>query len=110
MKLLFDENLSHHLVELLADCFPESTHVRGVGLERADDIAVWDYAAAMSMIIVSKDSDFHQRSLLYGPPPKVVWVHVGNCSSAAVEQILRRHVADIEMLERDSTAAFLILD
>ncbi len=45
MKLVFDENLSCHLVDLLADCYPGSCHVRTVGLERADDTAVWDYAA-----------------------------------------------------------------
>ena len=110
MRLLFDENLSHHLVELLADCYRESTHVRDVGLGRADDEAVWNYAAARGLTIVSKDSDFHQRSLLYGPPPKVVWIHVGNCPSSDIERVLRRHLADVEMLERDSAAAFLILD
>jgi predicted nuclease of predicted toxin-antitoxin system len=65
VKLLFDENISHHLVESLSDCYPESTHVRNVGLERADDAEVWAYAAASRLTIVSKDSDFHQRSLLY---------------------------------------------
>ena len=33
MKLLFDENLSYKLVRLLADLFPDSVHVRDVGLE-----------------------------------------------------------------------------
>ncbi len=37
MKLLFDENLSHKLVWLLADLFPDSIHVRDVGLKAADD-------------------------------------------------------------------------
>jgi predicted nuclease of predicted toxin-antitoxin system len=110
VKLLFDENLSHHLVESLSDCYPESTHVRNVGLERADDTEVWAYAAASGLTIVSKDSDFHQRSLLYGPPPKVVWIHVGNCPSSRIEEILRHHQADIAMLERDPAAAFLIID
>ena len=110
MKLLFDENISHHLVESLSDCYPESTHVRNVGLERTDDAAVWTYAAASGLTIVSKDSDFHQRSLLYGPPPKVVWIHLGNCPSSRIEEVLRHHRADIAMLERDPAAAFLIID
>lgn len=110
MKLLFDQNLSHRLAERLADCYPDSIHVRDVGLAAADDTSVWDYAASAALTIVSKDSDFHQRSLLYGPPPKVVWVHVANCPSSRIEEILRRHRADIEMLERDPSAAFLIID
>ena len=42
MKLLFDENLSHKLVRQLADLFPDSVHVRDVGLKAADDPVVWD--------------------------------------------------------------------
>ena len=110
MKLLFDENLSCHLVDLLADCYPGSCHVRDVGLERADDSTVWDYAAAHGLTIVSKDSDFHQRSLLFGPPPKVLWMDIGNCSTSTIEQVLRRHVSDLVTLEQDPAAAFLILD
>jgi predicted nuclease of predicted toxin-antitoxin system len=45
-------------------------------LERADE--VWSYAREHGFAILSKDSDFHQRSLLYGHPPKVVWVRKGN--------------------------------
>ena len=44
MKLLFDENLSHKLVRLLDDLFPNSVHVRDIGLQAADDPHVWDHA------------------------------------------------------------------
>jgi predicted nuclease of predicted toxin-antitoxin system len=37
MRFLFDENLSPKLVLLLADQFPNSVHVRDVGLASADD-------------------------------------------------------------------------
>jgi predicted nuclease of predicted toxin-antitoxin system len=110
VKLLFDQNLSHHLVELLADCYPASCHVRLVGLDRVDDATVWDYAASQGLTIVSKDSDFHQRSLVFGPPPKVVWVQIGNCSTSEIEDVLRRHVSDLAKLEQDPAAAFLILE
>jgi len=69
VKLLFDENLSHKLVGSLADLFPDSEHVRNVGLKAVDDRLVWEYAAANDLLIVSKDSDFYQRSLLFGHPP-----------------------------------------
>ena len=45
MKLLFDETLSHKLVPLLADLFPDSVHVRDVGLKSADDAEVWKFGA-----------------------------------------------------------------
>ena len=44
MKLLFDENLSPKLVRLLDDLFPNSIHVRDVGLKASDDLVVWQYA------------------------------------------------------------------
>ena len=72
MKLLFDQNLSYRLPKSLDVEFPESTHVRHVGLDRATDGPVWEYAKANALVIVSKDSDFHQRSFLHGHPPKVV--------------------------------------
>jgi len=86
VKRLFDQNLSHTLVRRLADLFPDSVHVRDVGLKAAGDPLVWDYAKNNDLMILSKDSDFHQRSFLYGFPPKVVWVRFR--SSILYPQIL----------------------
>jgi predicted nuclease of predicted toxin-antitoxin system len=77
-RLLFDENLSHLLVELIAPDFPASNHVRNCGLKGADDTDVWRYAAQNGFTIVSKDGDLHQMSLLYGAPPKVILVAYWN--------------------------------
>jgi len=107
VKLLFDQNLSHRLVEALSDLFPESAHLRDIGLSYADDDAVWHHAKVQSYTIVSKDSDFHQRSFLYGFPPKVVWIRTGNCSTNRMIQILRDHADDLQRLKEDGEAAFL---
>jgi predicted nuclease of predicted toxin-antitoxin system len=88
MKLLFDENLSHRLVEQIASGFPGSVHFRDVGLQAAPDRDIWKYAAANAFLIVSKDTDFQQRALLFGHPPKVIWVRLGNCSTASVASLL----------------------
>jgi predicted nuclease of predicted toxin-antitoxin system len=107
---LFDQNLSIRHVGMLSDCYPGSEHVQDARLGNADDAVVWAYAAEHSMTIVSKDSDFHQRSLVDGPPPMVVWLQVGNCTTCDIERILRRHLHDIALLERDPAAAFPIID
>ena len=60
MKLLFDHNISHKLVEHLADLFPGSEHLRNINLHEADHRTVWEYARANGFAIVSKDEDFHQ--------------------------------------------------
>lgn len=109
MKFLFDENLSHKLVGLLADLVPHSVHVRDVGLKAADDLLVWEFARDNGFIIVSKDADMHQRSFLFGYPPKVLWVRLGNCSTAEVELLLRRNQAVIEAFDADDYASFLVL-
>jgi predicted nuclease of predicted toxin-antitoxin system len=88
MKLLFDQNLSPRLPRLLADIYPDSVHVREIGLRDANDSTIWEYAAVHGYTIVSKDSDFQQRSLLFGSPPKFVWLRVGNCTVQLVSNCL----------------------
>jgi len=89
MKLLFDENLSFKLCQSIADIFPESNHVRLLGLSKADDRDVWDYAKTNGFAIVSEDSDFAERSVLESNPPKIIWIRIGNCSTAEIEVLLR---------------------
>jgi predicted nuclease of predicted toxin-antitoxin system len=109
MKLLLDQNLSPRLKEPLADLFPGSMHVKDVGLVLATDDAVWDYAAQQGFTIVSKDSDFRQLSFNYGHPPKVIWIRLGNCSTAEIEAILPTLHDDILSFVRDEQGSFLAL-
>jgi predicted nuclease of predicted toxin-antitoxin system len=96
MKLLFDQNLSFKHCELLADLFPNSSHVRLLGLHRADDRAIWRFAGANDFMIVSLDADFSEMAALLGPPPKVIWLRSGNQSTMTVERILRNRAAAIK--------------
>lgn len=109
MKLLFDQNLSWRLGGALSDLYPGSIHVREIGLETADDAAVWAHALSHGLTIVSKDSDFHQRSFLLGAPPRVIWIRRGNCSTNDIIQLLRQRRGAIEKFEADPEAAFLAL-
>ncbi len=109
MNLLLDQNLSHLLVDRLKDIFPGATHVRLMGLERAKDEAVWNYAREYEFALVSKDADFYQRSFLYAAPPKVIWIQRGNCATDDIEKIMRTHQADILRFLDDPQTTFLIL-
>ncbi len=109
MKLLFDENLSPTLVVELADVFQGSAHVRDVGLKSSSDRKVWDYAVDMGFAIVTKDADFRQRSFLFGPPPKVIWIGLGNCSTRQIAELLRKESSDIEAFGAAEEQAFLRL-
>ena len=90
MKLLFDENLSPRLVVSLAAAYSASVHVRNVGLRGAEDHRIWDYARAEQFAVVSKDSDFRDRSYVQGFPPKIIWLDVGNAGTAAITELLQR--------------------
>ena len=109
MKFLFDQNLSPRLPESLANLYPGSLHVRDVGLREAEDSAIWEYAKGQGLVIVSKDSDFQQRSLLYGPPPKFVWVRLENCSVHAIESLLRKHSVILHHFDRNPQRPLLLL-
>lgn len=109
MKLLFDQNLSPRLPLLLSDIYAGSVHVREVGLRDADDATIWEYAKAQGYTIVSKDSDFQQRSLLFGAPPKFIWLRVGNCKVARTENLLRRYSTAIHTFELDQSKSHLML-
>lgn len=107
MKLLFDENLSPRLVGGLADMFAGSVLVRYVGLARATDAAIRACAGDHGLTIVSKDSEFHQMSFVWGPPPKVNWIRRGNCTTADIGALVRSNRDVILASGADPEAAFL---
>lgn len=109
MKLLFDQNLSPHLVKLLSDIFPNSNHVFPLGLDTFDDTDVWEYARQNAFTLVTKDADFGDLSILRGFPPKVIWIRRGNCKTSDIEKILRDNFAAIERLETDPQIGLITL-
>ena len=109
MKLLFDQKQSPKLVKRLADLYPDSNHVHRLGIDRAPDAEMRDYASRKGFVIVTKDSDFSDLCILLGFPPKVIWIRRGNCSSRDIEGILRDHQEDIEALDRDEVMGILTL-
>jgi len=109
MKLLFDQNLSPRLPHILTDIYPESVHVREIGMRDATDTEIWEYAKNNEFVIVSKDSDFQARSLLYGSPPKFIWLRVGNCPVKPIEELLRNHSIAMHTFAQDEAQAHLML-
>ncbi len=108
-KLLFDQNLSPKLINRLADLYPNSDHLDLLGLGTADDALVWEHARRNGFLVITKDADFADLSVLRGFPPKVVWIRRGNCSTTNIEELLRDHNIEIEDLVTDSTSGILTL-
>ncbi len=109
MKLLFDANLSPALVKTLSTVFPASAHVRALGLRAAPDAAIWDRAKADGFTIVSKDTDFRERSFVEGLPPKVIWLDVGNAGTEQIAALIQRERQRIEEFGHRAEASLLIL-
>ncbi|MBW4618057.1 MAG: DUF5615 family PIN-like protein [Cyanosarcina radialis HA8281-LM2] len=109
MKLLLDENLSDRIILSIVDLYPNSEHLKTLGLINTDDALIWEYAKTNGFVLVSKDSDFHQRSLLYGHPPKFIYLRIGNCPTSKIIQILRDNFDTVVQFENSQTESLLVL-
>ena len=106
MKLLFDQNLSRHLAVEFAD----SRHVTEVGLDSATDNEIWTYAGEHGFVIVSKDSDFRQLAFLNGPPPKAIWLRLGNASTTEILVSLRKNQGVMQVFSESEDEALLVIE
>jgi predicted nuclease of predicted toxin-antitoxin system len=109
VRLLFDQNVSRHLLRHLAIEYPDSRHVTDVGLDTATDAEIWAWAGEHDYMIVSKDSDFRQLAFLHGPPPKAVWLRMGNASTLDIFTVLRDHLDDVTAFAATEDEALLVL-
>jgi len=109
VKLLLDENLSRYLIDPLSPRCEEVRHVVLCGLQNASDQMIWRYALEHSLIIVTKDADFAELSILRGHPPKVIWLKSGNGPKHEVERILTRALSQIESFAEDPVESCLVL-
>ncbi|MBC7815149.1 MAG: DUF5615 family PIN-like protein [Burkholderiales bacterium] len=109
MKLLLDNNLSPKLVGQLAHLYPDSNHVSALGLDSASDLQVWQYARQNACCLVTKDSDFNDLLATKGFPPKVIWIRLGNCTTAEIAALLQTYHETIQEFNQDSTVGLLEL-
>jgi predicted nuclease of predicted toxin-antitoxin system len=91
---LFDENLPRRI--RFTPSLPVS-HVAALG-GSPQDAAVWEYARAGSLAIVSKDADFSDRILVSEQPPWVVHLRIGNLRRADFHAFLAQAWPQIEAL------------
>ncbi|OYT90210.1 MAG: hypothetical protein CFE43_19550 [Burkholderiales bacterium PBB3] len=110
MKLLLDENLSRRLIPFLQHDYPDSSQVVLLGMESATDKTVWQRAKDDGYVIVTRDADFQELSLVWGQPPQVIRLKTPNQSRAAtlkllldnrdaiVDALCVQHLASVEIL------------
>ena len=66
MRFLVDNSLSWRLAEWLRGEAHDALHVREIGMEDADDLAIYNHACDESRIVVAQDVDF--STLLWQDP------------------------------------------
>lgn len=93
----------------LKEIFPDSSHVRLIGLDRADDLSIWAHARDQGFAIVSFDSDFYERVVIEGFPPKVILLRCGNSSTNHVRELIESYSDRILAFEDDPDTACLEL-
>ena len=81
MKLLFDENISYQIVKKIKETFPESAHANTIKSGKITDLEIFSYAKKNNLLIVTHDEDFIELQLVYGYPPKIIWLRAGNTST-----------------------------
>ena len=110
MKLLLDENLSRRLVPFLLHDYPDSSQVVLLGMESATDKEVWHKAKEDGYVIVTRDADFQELSLVWGQPPKVIRLKTLNQSRAATLKVLldNREVIIESLIDRDLTSVEIV--
>ena len=109
MKLLLDNNLGERLLFALKSSFPESSHVRHVGLGSALDVEIWTYAKEHGFVILLKDRDFADLAILKGHPPKAIWLRVGNCSSDEALAAIMTNFDSIAEFDGSLEASLLVI-
>jgi predicted nuclease of predicted toxin-antitoxin system len=62
----------------------------------ATDTQIWERGKVENLVIFSKDVDFYDRALLFGAPPQVIHIAVGNCGNTRLFDLLATEWDDIE--------------
>jgi len=81
VKLLFDQNISFRIIKQIPEIYSSSKHVRDIEIKNPTDKEIWDYAKSNGFTIVTFDADFNDLSTLFGNPPKIIWLRIGNTST-----------------------------
>ena len=89
---LLDENLPKSLPFI-----ESSMHVTDLG-KRKTDTEIWQYAKNNDFVIITKDTDFYDRIILEGSPPKVIWIRLGNLRREKMEDLIHKKWDEIKIL------------
>jgi predicted nuclease of predicted toxin-antitoxin system len=109
VTLLLDENLSRRLVPALQHRFPGSSQFSLLGLERATDQELCDFAAREGFVICSKDDDFHRLVIARNYQPKLVHLAMGNAGNDQILAALNAAAVAIDAALHDGDTGVVVV-
>ena len=83
-RFLIDNQLPAALARWLQARGHQAEHVLALGMAQTDDALIWQHAARTGAVIVTKDEDFAQLTILRPEGVRVVWLRVGNCRTSVL--------------------------
>jgi predicted nuclease of predicted toxin-antitoxin system len=111
VKLLLDQNLSYRLVKKLGSVYSDIQQIKRIGFNNKPDRTIWDFAKAGGYTIVTFDSDFYDLSLLFGHPPKLIWLRCADQTTRFIENVLKQKYDQIyEFVNDQSLSCLEIID
>lgn len=88
--LLLDQGLAPGAAEALRSLGFDAIHVVEIGMDRADDAAILEFARNHSRICITLDHDFHSHLALTGRgDPSVVLLRVEGLDAAGQSELIR---------------------
>lgn len=76
----------------------------------ASDAHIWEYAKTHKLTIVTKDSDFSGRVLLFGTPPRVIHLKIGNMPLKAFHDFISSRWTEIIGLSENHSLVVVYQD
>lgn len=101
MRFLIDTQLPKALSRRLREAGYDVEHVQELDMEQSPDNDLWLYAIEHQSVVVTKDEDFAEWVSAERPGPAVVWLRIGNCTNAELQEwLLPLWPQIVEALER----------
>ena len=84
MRFLVDSQLSPVFADFMQQQGRDTIHLYDLAPEGANDRTVWELAAQMHRVIVTRDEDFAMRAKLQSGLPQVLWIRTNRCATSAL--------------------------
>ena len=97
IRILIDQNISHRIIPKISTTFSAVEHVRNLGLQQASDYEIFLQARGQQFdAILTIDEDFLNLIQVFGSPPKIIWLRLGNCQTDYIASVLVAYREQIE--------------